>query len=80
MSRGVDGRQQFDESSPESAARAWLSGDHHHRLTERRRAGLVAATSVRHVQQGADVERNQPGLPAGLWWPRHAGVGQELPD
>jgi len=32
------------------------------------------------AQQGAPLEREQSGLPAGLRGPRHPGVGQELPD
>lgn len=44
------------------------------------RGGRADAPAAADAQQGADVEREQPGVPAGLRWPRHAGVRQELPD
>ena len=40
-------------------------------------AGVEGAGAA---QQGAPLEREQPGLPAGLRGPRHPGVSQELPD
>jgi len=46
------------------------------------RAGChrVTTTKVRHVQQGANVEWDKPGLPAGLWRSSHSGIRQEFPD
>ena len=45
-------------------------------------AARVAAArqGVRDAQQGAALERGQPGVPAGLRGQGHAGVRQELPD
>ena len=42
--------------------------------------GQAAEEEAGAAQQEPHVERGQPGVPARLRGPGHAGVGQELPD
>ena len=46
----------------------------------RQQPGIPAPAAVHHVQQGSDVEREQPGLPARLRRQSHSGIGQEFSD